>query len=96
MKWREAMDAELRSHEENQTWILKPRGKIKRTIGSRWVFAKKRDQNGDVARYKALLVAKGFKQKHGVDFLETYSPVANMNSIRIILAVRAECDYQME
>ncbi|CEG38750.1 gag-pol polyprotein [Plasmopara halstedii] len=85
-----AMNAELRSHEENQTWTLEPRGKIKRTIRSRWLIAKKRDKNGDVVRYKARLVAKGFKQNHGVDFFETYSPVANMNSIRIILAVCAE------
>ncbi|CEG35679.1 putative polyprotein [Plasmopara halstedii] len=53
MKWREAMNAELRSHEDNRTWTLKPGGKFKRTIGSRWVFVKKRDQNGDVVRYKA-------------------------------------------
>jgi hypothetical protein len=96
VKWREAMNTELRSHEQNQTWTLKPRKNINRTIGSRWVFAKKRDQNGAVVRYKARIVAKGYKQKYGVDFFETYIPVANMNSIRIILAVCAECDYQME
>ena len=47
-KWREAMNAELRSHEQSETWTLKPRDVIGRTIGSRWVFAKKRDQNGSV------------------------------------------------
>ena len=96
VKWHEAMNTELRSHEQNKTWTLKPRNNISRTIGSRWVFAKKRDHNGAVVRYKARLVAKGFKQKYGVDFFETFSPVANMNSIQIILAVYAECDYQME
>ena len=47
-------------------------------------------------RYKARLVAKGFKQNYGVDFFENYSPVANMNSIRLNVTVCAECDYQME
>ena len=56
----------------------------------------KRDPNGFFMLCQARLVAKDFKQKHGVDFLENYSPVANMNSIQIILAVYAECDYQME
>ncbi|OWZ06002.1 LOW QUALITY PROTEIN: polyprotein [Phytophthora megakarya] len=60
------------------------RGPEKRTIGCRWVFAKKRDENGRVIRFKARLVAKGFKQKLGVDFFETYSPVANTNSIRVV------------
>ncbi|OWY90286.1 Integrase, catalytic core protein, partial [Phytophthora megakarya] len=56
----------------------------------------KRDENGCVIRYKARLVAKGFKQKYGVDFFETYSPVANMNSIRVVLAVCVALEYIME
>lgn len=95
-QWRQAMDAELQSHHKNKTWTLVPRESIGRTIGCRWVFAKKRDQNGCVVRYKARLVAKGFKQKYGVDFFETYSPVANMNSIRVVLAVCAVLSYKME
>jgi hypothetical protein len=60
---REAMGAELLSHERNGTWTLVLRGTANRTIGCRWIFAKKRDQHGRVVRYKARLVAKGFKQK---------------------------------
>uniref|UniRef100_A0AAV1UC16 Reverse transcriptase Ty1/copia-type domain-containing protein n=1 Tax=Peronospora matthiolae TaxID=2874970 RepID=A0AAV1UC16_9STRA len=90
------MDAELLSHKRNDTWTLVPRGTAIRTIGCRWVFAKKRDQNGRVVRFKLRLVAKGFKQKYGVDFFETYSPVANMNSIRVVLSVCAAFAYQME
>ncbi|KAE9292009.1 hypothetical protein PR003_g24875 [Phytophthora rubi] len=62
-QWCEVMDAELLSHERNGTWTLVPRGTANRTIGCRWVFAKKRGQYGRVVRYKARLVAKGFKQK---------------------------------
>ena len=49
-----------------------------RQIGCRWVFAKKRNEHGHVVRYKARLIAKGFKQNFGVDFFETYSPVTNI------------------
>ncbi|GMF16735.1 unnamed protein product [Phytophthora lilii] len=94
--WREALDAELLSHERNGTWTLVPRGTDIRPIGCRWVFAKKRDENGRVVRYKARLVAKGFKQKFGIDFFETYSPVANMNSIRVVLGVSVADGYILE
>ncbi|OWZ22727.1 polyprotein [Phytophthora megakarya] len=87
------MDAELLSHKRNATWELVSRRTDTRSIGCRWVFAKKRDENGHVIRYKARLVAKGFKQKYGVDVFETYFPVANMNSIRVILAVCMASDY---
>jgi hypothetical protein len=95
-QWREAMDAELLLHERNGTWTLVPRGTANRIIGCRWVFTKKRDQHGHVVRYKARLVAKGFKHKFGIEFFETYSPVANMNSIRVVLAVCAAYEYRME
>ena len=49
-----------------------------------------------MVRFKARLVTKGFKQKYGVDFFETYSPVANINSIRVVLSVCAAYDYRME
>ncbi|KAE9022403.1 Retrovirus-related Pol polyprotein from transposon TNT 1-94 [Phytophthora fragariae] len=95
-QWRVVMDAELLSHERNGTWTLVPRGTANRTIGCRWVFAEKRDQYGRVVRYKARLVTKGFKQKYGIDFFETYSPVAYMNSIRVVLSVCAAYEYRME
>ncbi|GMF45584.1 unnamed protein product [Phytophthora fragariaefolia] len=94
--WRKPMKAELRSHERNGTWTLVPRGTDIRPIGCRWVFAKKRDENGRVIRYKARLVTNGFKQKFGVDFFEAYSPVANINSIRVVLAVCVADVYVME
>ena len=56
-EWRQEIDAELQSHSRNQTWTLVPRGTATRPIGCCWVFAKKRDENGRVIRYKARLVA---------------------------------------
>ena len=81
------MQAELKAHADNGCWTLVTRRQDIRPIGCRWIFAKKRNEHRQVVRYKARLVAMGFKQKFGVDFFETYSPVANMNSIRVVLAV---------
>ncbi|POM71653.1 Integrase catalytic core protein [Phytophthora palmivora] len=60
-EWRKVVSAELYSHEKNATWTLVPRGPDKCTIDCRWVFAKKRDKNGRVTRYKARLVADSSK-----------------------------------
>ncbi|OWZ13708.1 Integrase, catalytic core protein [Phytophthora megakarya] len=89
-EWRKAIDAELLSHQRNATWEPVTRRTDTRYIGCRW------DKNGHVVRCKARLVAKAFKQINGVDYFETYSPVANMNSIRVMLAVCVATDYFME
>lgn len=67
-EFRKDMDAELLSHDRNHTWTLVLRTTAIRPIGRRWVFSKKRDENGRVVRYKARLVAQWFKQKFGIDF----------------------------
>lgn len=67
-----------------------------RPIGCRWVFAKKRNESGQVVRYKARSVAQGFKHKFGVDFFEICLPVANMNSIRVVLSVITAKGYVTE
>ncbi|GMF12666.1 unnamed protein product [Phytophthora lilii] len=95
-EWVKAMNAELKAHADNGSWTLVRRASGAWPIGCRWVFAKKRNKHGRVVRYKARLVAKGFKQKFGVDFFETYSPVANMNSIRVVLSVVVAKAYVME
>jgi transposase InsO family protein len=86
-KWKDAMQSELASLTSNNTWELVPRPTHQRPIGCRWVYALKKDERGQVVRYKARLVAKGYSQRHGVDYDETYAPVANLNSIRTVLAV---------
>ena len=63
-----------------------------------WVqmgFQKKTDMDGKVQTYKARLVAKGFKQTHGIDYDETFSPVAMLKSIRILIAIAAYYDYEI-
>nr|GEW08505.1 retrotransposon protein, putative, Ty1-copia subclass [Tanacetum cinerariifolium] len=66
-----------------------------KTIGSKWLFKKKTDMNGNVHTYKARLVAKVFTQTYGVDYEETFSPVADIKAIRILIAIAAFYDYEI-
>ena len=93
-KWLEAMKSEMQSMYDNQVWTLIPTDGLK-TMGCKWVFKKKTDMDGNVHTYKARLVAKGFRQTHGIDYDETFSPVAMLKSIRILLAIAAYYDYEI-
>jgi hypothetical protein len=78
----------------NEVWELVPRPK-QNVIGTKWVFRNKQDEHGIVTRNKARLVAKGFTQIEGLDFGETYAPVARLESIRILLAYAAHHDFKL-
>ncbi|GJS91825.1 retrotransposon protein, putative, ty1-copia subclass [Tanacetum coccineum] len=94
-KWLDAMNAEMQSMKDNQVWRLvdlPPNGK---TVGSKWLFNKKSDMDGNVHTYKARLVAKGFTQTYGVDYEETFSPVADIRAIRILIAITTFYDYEI-
>ncbi|KAK2389954.1 secreted RxLR effector protein [Trifolium repens] len=94
-KWLEAMKSEIDSMYTNQVWNLVEPPVGVRPIGCKWVFKKKTDMDGKVHTYKARLVAKGYKQIHGVDYDETFSPVAMLKSVRILLAIAAYHDYEI-
>ncbi|KAK8619730.1 hypothetical protein V6N13_136010 [Hibiscus sabdariffa] len=83
------------SMSENQVWTLVEPPEGIKPIGCKWVFKKKTDMDGNVQTYKGRLVAKGFRQIHGVGYDETFSPVAMFKSIRILLAVAAFHDYEI-
>src|SRR5579875_2010750 len=79
----------------NGTWKLAPLPKDRKSVGCKWVFKTKKDALGNVMRYKARLVARGFSQVEGVDFNETFAPVAKFSTIRCILALGAAMDLEM-
>ncbi|KAL4280887.1 hypothetical protein GQ457_03G017760 [Hibiscus cannabinus] len=85
-KWLEAMRSEMDSMSDNQVWTLVEPPEGIKPIGCKWVFKKKTDIDGNVQTYKGRLVAKGFRQIHGLDYDETFSLVAMFKSIRILLA----------
>ena len=94
-RWLEAMKSEMDSMYENKVWTLVEPPEGVKSIGCKWVFKKKTNMDGNVTTYKARLVAKGFKQIHGIDYEETFSPVAMVKSIRILLAIAAYYDYEI-
>ena len=94
-KWLEAMKSEIESMYENKVWTLTDLPDDRRAIENKWIFKKKTDADGNVTIYKARLVAKGYRQVQGVDYDETFSPVAKLKSVRIMLAIAAYYDYEI-
>ncbi len=86
-KWDNAMDEEMATLDVNATWELVVLPKDKKTIGCKWVYKVKHNADGCVSRYNARLVAKGYAQTYGINYEETYSPVAKMTTVRAIIAM---------
>ena len=81
--------------EDNDVWVeveLPPNAK---TVGSKWLYKIKTDVDGNAHTYKARLVAKGFTQIYGIDYEETFSPIADIKAIRILIAIAAYYDYEI-
>eukprot|EP00253_Pinus_taeda_P020799 PITA_20799 len=81
------MNGELEQIEKNNTWELIPRPHDKNVIGTKWIFKNKLNKNGEVIRSKARLVCKGYAQLEGIDFEETFAPVAGLEAIRMFLSL---------
>ena len=88
-KWQAAMVVEIVALEANNTWTLTLFPTSKKLIGCKWVYKIKYKADGSIERYKARLVAKGFTQKEGVDYFETFSLVAKMVFVKVLLVVAA-------
>lgn len=92
-QWKIAVNEEYSSLMKNNTWSLckLPRGR--KTVSCKWVFKLKQKANGEVDKYKARLVARGFTQSKGFDYNETYSPTAKLTTFRVLLAIAVQHDY---
>jgi hypothetical protein len=89
-----AMLEELNNFKRNEVWSLVPRPK-QNVVGTKWVFRNKQDEHGVVTRNKARLVAKGYAQVVGLDFEETFAPMARLESIRLLLAYAAHNSFRL-
>ena len=93
--WLKAMQEEMTSITENQTWSLEDMPPGHRVIGLKWVFKLKHNEKGEVVKHKARLVAKGYVQKQGVDFEDVFAPVARLESVRLLLAIAAHYSWEV-
>ena len=94
-QWKRALDSEYSAHIKNNTWTLVDLPEGRKAIESRWVFKVKYNADGSVERHKARLVAKGFSQEAGLDYEETFSPVAKYKSIRSLLAIANQLNLEV-
>ncbi|GAA0186960.1 hypothetical protein LIER_34248 [Lithospermum erythrorhizon] len=85
--WRKAMSEEYNALINNQTWSFVPSTSVGHLIGCKWIFRVKLKSDGSLDKYKAMLVAQGFKQLYGVDYDQTFSPIIKPATIRLVLSL---------
>lgn len=93
--WQAAMEEELRSLKKNDTWKIVDLPIGKKSMGCRWIFTVKYFADGTIDRYKARLVEKGYSEKYGIDYTETFAPVAKINTSRVLLSLAANLDWPL-
>nr|GEZ54845.1 retrovirus-related Pol polyprotein from transposon TNT 1-94 [Tanacetum cinerariifolium] len=96
LEWFEAMQDEINSLHENNTFKLVKLPKGKRALKNKWVYKLKTEEHTSRPRCKARLEVKGFSQKRGIDFDEIFSPVVKMGSIRVVLGLAASLNLEVE
>ena len=95
VRWKEAMDEEMRALLQNNTWEIVTLPTGKKPVGCKWVYTLKCKSDGSLDRYKARLVARGYTQMYGIDYQETFAPVAKINTIRILISLAVNLDWPL-
>ena len=93
--WKKAIIEEMSALERNGTWEVVQRPNDKTPVGYKWIFAVKYKVDGEIERYKARLVAKGYTQTYGIDFQETFAPVAKINTIHVLISLAVNLDWPL-
>ena len=93
--WYSAMKEEMNSMTSNRVWDLVELPNGVKSFGCKWVFKTKKDSLGNIERHKARLIAKGFTQREGIDYMETFSSVSKKDSLRIIMTLVAYFDFDL-
>jgi hypothetical protein len=93
--WRFAMEEELHAIQKNNTWELTTLPSNQKAIGVKWVYKIKHTAEGEVSRYKARLVDKGYKQKYGIDYEEVFAPVARLDTVRLLIVLVAHHNWKI-
>ena len=94
-EWKDSMIEEYQSIMNNNVWDVVPRPKGKSIVTSKWIYKIKHAANGSIEKHKAIFVAHGFSQKEGIDYEETFAPVARYTSIRLVLALAAMMKWKI-
>lgn len=94
-EWTSASSDEIASIEQNETWILVELPQGAKAIGVKWVFKLKRNADGTINKHKASLVAKGYVQRHGIDFDEVFAPVARIETVRLLINLAAANGWEI-
>ncbi|MCH83031.1 hypothetical protein A2U01_0003845, partial [Trifolium medium] len=94
-RWRSAMQHEIQALEDNHTWTMCPLPANKKALGCKWIYKIKYRSDGTIERFKARLVILGNHQVEGVDYTETFAPVAKMVTVRLVLAVAAAKGWEL-
>ncbi|KAG8480412.1 hypothetical protein CXB51_025085 [Gossypium anomalum] len=93
--WKQAMVDEINMIEKNQTWDLVERPANRKIIGVKWVYRAKHNADGSLNKLKVRLVVKGFSQKNGLDYLETFALVARLDTIRLLVTLTAQMKWKI-
>ena len=95
--WKQAMDEEMENLRIMGTWIRKELPEEREAVGCKWVYLRKKDENGNITKYKARLVAQGFSQKPGTDYSDngTFAPVMRFETLRTMMAHTAINNWKL-